>query len=125
MGHRFTIAEDEENFSHFLHMLLVRTYSDASFALFSTAEDALQHILNTGTDILITDHGMAAMTGTDLIYEIRQRGINIPIIMISGNPKQKEPALAAGATDFLDKSLEFETMTDHIHRLVTEIAGKR
>lgn len=35
--------------------------------MFSNAKDALAHIRDRGTDILITNHGMGKMTGTDLI----------------------------------------------------------
>ena len=84
-----------------------------------------QHIVTNGTDVLITDNRMGLMTGLDLIRELRQRGITIPIVMICGDPRLEEKALAAGVTEFLDKSVPFETMINQIYRLVSDGDGRQ
>jgi DNA-binding response OmpR family regulator len=116
--YRFTLADDDANMLFFMHRMLSQVFPDSSIASFSSAEDALKHIIHTGTDILITDHAMGHMDGAQLIRELRARKSKIPIIMISGNPKAREEALAAGATEFLDKHIEMKVLEAHIRSLI-------
>jgi CheY-like chemotaxis protein len=84
----------------------------------------LHHIVDTGSDILITDHGMGRMKGTELIRELRQRGINIPIIMFSGSPQAEEEAQLAGATEFLLKSDDTTRIQERIRSLLSKQAAR-
>jgi len=65
-AHRFTIADDDPDALFLLHRMIEQQYPNSSISMFSNAEDALAHIRDTGTDILITNHGMGTMSGTDL-----------------------------------------------------------
>ena len=119
-AHRLTIADDDADALFLLNTLLERMYPNSSIAMFSNAEDALSHILETGTDLLITNHGMGTMSGADLIRILREKNINIPIIMISGNPEVREEAAAVGATIFIEKSLSTKLLEEHIRRLLPD-----
>jgi DNA-binding NarL/FixJ family response regulator len=72
--HSFTLAEDHADFLFLIHRMISRSFPQANIASFSNAEDALHHILDVGTDILLTNHGMGAMSGAELVRELRQRG---------------------------------------------------
>src|SRR4051812_5721789 len=100
------------------HRMLSKVFPNSSIASFSNAEDAFVHIIDTGTDILITDHGMGLMSGADLIRELRPRNIQIPIIMWSGCPTAEEEARLAGATEFLNKHLDLKVLEHHIRTLI-------
>jgi DNA-binding NarL/FixJ family response regulator len=101
--YRFTIAEDDAITVFFVRRMISNAFPGSSISTFSNAEDALKHILETNTDMLITDHGMGSMSGTELIRQLRDRGFQIPIIMISGSPEAEKEAQVAGATKFLLK----------------------
>ena len=117
-AYRFTLAEDDPNTLFLLHFMLSRLYPGSSIASFSRAEDALIHIVDTGTDILVTDHGMGTMSGTELVRELRQRDFTFPIIMISGDSAAAAEAFQAGATEFLDKSSDTRILEQRIRNLV-------
>jgi DNA-binding response OmpR family regulator len=119
-GYRFTLAEDDEAGLFLLYHAISLTSPGSSIASFTNAEDALHHILNTGSDFLITDHAVGRMSGTDLIRELRQRGIQIPIIMISGHPRAEEEALLAGATEFLKKSDDTRYLEERVRSLMSK-----
>ncbi len=53
-----------------------------------SAEDALR-LLDEGLafDLLVTDHLMPGMTGTELAREVRDRIAEAPIILVSASPK--------------------------------------
>ncbi len=116
--YRFTLADDDPDALFLLHRMLARVYPESHISTFSAAEDALTHILDIGTDILITNHGMGQMSGTELIRQLRLRKFVLPIIMISGSPEAKQEALAAGATEFLEKGLPSRVFEAHIRALV-------
>jgi len=116
-AHRITLVDDDPDSLFLLHRMLLRLYPKSSIATFSNAEDALAHILDTGTEFLITSQFMREMTGTQLILELRLNQWTIPIIMISSNPLVKSEALEAGATEFLDKHIAPRVLEAHIRAL--------
>jgi DNA-binding response OmpR family regulator len=116
-AHRITLVDDDPDYLFLLHRMLLRLYPKSSIATFSNAEDALAHILHTGTEFLITNQFMREMTGTQLILELRLSKWTIPIIMISSNPLVKQEALEAGATEFLDKHIAPRVLEAHIRAL--------
>ena len=123
-AHRFTLVDDDPDELFLLHRMVARLYPYSSICMFSDALDALTHILGTGTDILITNHGMGEISGTDLIRQLRVRELDIPIIMMSGNAGAEEEAMAAGATKFVDKRVAHRVFEAHIRALV-EVSDAR
>ena len=118
--YRFTLADDDETELFLLHHTISKAFPQSSIASFRNAEDALVHILATDTDILLTDHGMGCMTGTELIHTLRERGVKVPIIMVSGSPNAEEEARLAGATAFMPKSAKMSQIEEQIRRLLLE-----
>lgn len=115
-----TLAEDDPHELYFLSLTLRRLYPDASIAQFSNPEEALEHIENSGADLLITDHGMGPMSGTELIRHLRDRKCGIPIIMISGNPAARDEGLAAGANAFVQKNAKTAELERQLKRFLQE-----
>jgi DNA-binding NtrC family response regulator len=116
-AHRITLVDDDPESLFLLHRILLRLYPKSSIATFSNAEDALAHILGSGTEFLITSQFIREMTGTQLILELRLSQWTIPIIMISSNPLVKQAALEAGATEFVDKHTDPTALEAHIRAL--------
>ena len=123
-AHRFTLMDDDPDGLFLLHSMLARLYPGSSISMFSTAEDALAHILDTGTDLLITNHGMGEMTGTELIRELRIRKWAIPIIAISGSSAAEKDAMAAGATRYVAKSEPRRILEAHVRALIDVLDTK-
>jgi len=116
--HCFTIADDDADALFLLHRMVEKLYPGSSISAFSNAEDALAHIRDMGTDILITNHGMGAMSGTDLVRILRAQKVEIPIVMVSGNPEVRKEAEEAGATAFIEKSLDMSSIRSCIQELL-------
>jgi len=117
-AYRFTLADDDPNMLFLMHYMLSNAFPHSSIASFSSAEDALRYILDTGTDILITDHAMGSMNGAQLIRQLRNLKSEIPIIMISGNPAARDEAQLAGATEFLDKRVGMKVLEGTVRNLL-------
>jgi len=119
-AHRITLADDDPNALFLLHRMVEQLYPGSSISMFSNAEDALAHIRDTGTDILITNHGMGRMNGTELIRILRAQKVEIPIVMVSGDPRVYNEAMDAGANAFIEKSLDMTSIRNCIQQLLGE-----
>jgi CheY-like chemotaxis protein len=113
---RFAIAEDDENFLYLVHHTLLTAFPGCSIATFSNAGDALAHVTSAGTDLLITDHGMGVVTGTELIRDLRSQCNTLPIIMISGNELARKEAIEAGANEFIHKDVGMKGLLESVKR---------
>jgi CheY-like chemotaxis protein len=72
-AHRITIVDDNPDSLSLPHRMILRLYPKSSIATFSNAEDALAHILGTGTELLTISQFMRKMTGAQLILDLRLR----------------------------------------------------
>jgi two-component system response regulator YesN len=85
-------------------------------------EEALNFIANFKLDLVITDILMPGMDGLKLAQEIRDRGYNTEIVMISGYSDHSyyRQALQNGAADYLMKPID----ADEVIKTMTLIADK-
>jgi FixJ family two-component response regulator len=100
---RVSLTDDDRTTLFLVERLLKQTFPEAEVACFDCPLKAFEHIRLKGTDALITDHGMGPMTGTELIQQLRDENVRIPIVMVSNNADAALEARAAGADDFIDK----------------------
>jgi PAS domain S-box-containing protein len=80
-----------------------------------TAEDyntALEIISGTDLDLIIADIILKGHTGLDILKEVRSRGMQCPVIMITGKPSIESAAEAVrlGAYDYLTKPVQKEAL---------------
>jgi two-component system response regulator ChvI len=75
-------------------------------------------------DVLLIDWYMPAINGVGLLREIRNAGIETPVIVLSGasGEFEEDVALDFGATDFVDKSRRLSILVKRI-RLIADSAG--
>ena len=83
--------------------VILRQYPDAEISEAADGEAALQLYVAGGADLMVIDHMIPLLNGTDLIRELRTRKAGIPLVMVSNLPQAKDEAMTAGATCFLDK----------------------
>ncbi len=110
MAEKILIVDDEEIicFSFKTH-LLTKGYE------ILTAEDydsALEIIMETGLDLIVTDIILGRHTGIDILREIKDRELLCPVIMITGEPNvgTATDAVRLGAFDYLPKPVSKETL---------------
>jgi DNA-binding NtrC family response regulator len=113
---QLTIVDDDPQIIFLVEHLLRREFPNSTVASFTEPDEALNHLHSGNVGLLITDHGMGSMTGTELIRELRREDMRLPIFMISHTPEVRDEAMAAGATEFLDKRQLNERLPDLIRR---------
>jgi two-component system response regulator ChvI len=120
---RVLLVEDDEDYREIVgselswHGFAVRGFADG---------DSLLGSLDTAAyaDVIILDWRLPTISGIDLLSHLRQRGVNLPVVFLTGHADLAYEKLAfeRGALDFIDKTRGVEILARRL-RLVSE-AGK-
>ncbi len=100
---RILIADDEPQVLDLIRQLLVHRGYEVATA--SSGEEALQAVPTFRPDVLLVDMAMPGLAGAEVLAQLRQQGVGIPVIAISG--------LATAATAFfapLEKPFSFSNL---------------
>jgi DNA-binding response OmpR family regulator len=117
---RLLVADDSETVLLMLERRLemegyeVVTARDGVEAL-----DRLQELGSQGPDVILLDAMMPNKSGTEVLEEIRGKGSDVPIVMISAHLDAQEPnrMRSLGATDCIPKPFEWEDLIGKIEEL--------
>jgi CheY-like chemotaxis protein len=101
----------------------------------STVPDGLQALLClekgdeslSEVDFLVIDLDMQNLSGIELLAEIRKRGYEIPVMVVTGYASKGTVVelLRKGVTDFLDKPIHVEEFRMRVNRLAEEAIRRR
>ena len=84
----------------------------------SDAQGALDFLKEIKPDVLLVDIIMPGVDGFEVIQKLRASGSTLPIIAFSASPGNQEPALEAGANDFVHKPFDPDDMAKRINALI-------
>jgi two-component system response regulator ChvI len=118
---RVLLVEDDEDYRETVgselswHGFAVRSFADGAslLGLLDTVTDA---------DVIVLDWRLPNISGIDLLPQLRQRGVNLPVVFLTSHPQidNENQALARGAIDFIDKMRGVEILV----RRLRLVAGK-
>jgi DNA-binding NtrC family response regulator len=79
-------------------------------------QEALEKLQTSQPDLVFLDYMMPGMNGMEVLKEIRRRGIDVPVVMITahGTIERAVEAMKEGAYDFITKPFE----PDHVALIV-------
>jgi two-component system, LuxR family, response regulator FixJ len=83
---------------------------------YATAAELLDSLEGLAEGCIVTDVNMPGMNGIELVHHLKARGVEQPVIVISGQadvPMAVE-AMKAGALEFLEKPLRSEPIRDAV-----------
>ncbi len=97
------IADDEKSMRDFLKILLNKEGHQVTTA--KDAKEALDAVKSAPFDLVITDIRMPGMSGLELLEEIKEYNIDLPVIMITAfaSPDDAVTAMKNGAFDYISK----------------------
>ncbi len=86
------------------------------YAVFTDAASFVQQDMSELAGCIVTDVRMPGMSGLELQEELRQQGIDLPIIFISSYPEVPSVvrAMRGGALDFFQKPFSTQRVLDRI-----------
>lgn len=118
MNANILVVDDEEQ----IRKLLSTRFSREGWTVV-TAENgskALESMSRAHPTVIVTDIKMPGLDGFQLISEIRNRGVECPIVMITGHG-EKECAIEAihkGAFDYLEKPFDMDEIAVVVRRAI-------
>ena len=73
----------------------------------------------TSIIVILSDINMPGMDGLTLLREIKQRRPDLPVIMVTayGDDERRRRASEYGATDFMTKPVDFNSLKAQLSRL--------
>jgi len=113
------IIDDDEPVRDSLSWLISSV--DLHVKTYASATAFLEECGQVQTGCLITDIRMPGLSGLDLQNELKVRGIEIPVIVISGHGDVQTAvrAMKAGAFDFIEKPFNDQLLLDLVNQAVT------
>ena len=104
------LVDDDAAVCHALSVFLEA--SGYRVSTFSSAESFLEGVEGILEGVMLLDQRMTGMSGLELQGELDKRGIDLPIIFITGHGdvRMSVKAVKAGAIDFLEKPFSNEDL---------------
>ena len=104
------LVDDDAAVCHALSVFLEA--SGYSVRTFPSAEAFLEEAEDVAEGVMLLDQRMTGMSGLELQAELARRGIDLPIIFITGHGdvQMSVKAVKAGAIDFLEKPFSDEDL---------------
>ena len=111
----FIIDDDERMRTAMQRLLKSIGLNTKSFA---TPQDFLQDKLPDGPSCLVLDVRLPGMSGLDVQHKLKEKGVHIPIIFITGHADipMTVKAMKSGAVDFLTKPWRDQDLLDAIQQ---------
>lgn len=108
------VVDDDEAVRHSLEFLL--STAGITVHTYDSAETFLSKLARVEPGCVITDIRMPGLSGLDLMKQLKDQGMNLPVIVITGHgdvPLAVE-AMKCGAIDFLEKPFDDETLLSSV-----------
>jgi EAL domain-containing protein (putative c-di-GMP-specific phosphodiesterase class I) len=85
-----------------------------------SGEEAVQHLSRRAFDVVVSDIVMPGMGGIQLLKEIRQHDLHVPVVLMTGAPAVSTAvqALEYGAFHYLTKPVESEALDSVVQKAV-------
>lgn len=117
---RLLLCEDEIELSNALAMVL--KYNKYSVDTVYNGEEALNYINSENYDAIILDIMMPKIDGLTVLKKIREKGNNVPIIMVTAKSQtdDKVTGLDLGANDYLTKPFETKELLARIRSITRQ-----
>lgn len=118
------VDDDEDDYLFIKSLLCEAGSSKFNLTWAGSYEAALDELSGNRYDICVIDYMLGDRTGLELLEKAKERGLNIPAILLTGYGDYEIDfrAMKAGAADFLEKGALTTTLLDRSLRYAVEHA---
>jgi EAL domain-containing protein (putative c-di-GMP-specific phosphodiesterase class I) len=115
---RILVVDDEPGLLRVVGERLAR--QDYSLSLAPSGERAMEFIEAFTFDAILSDIDMPGMSGIGLLKAVRQRDLDVPVVLMTGNPNMKTAleAMEHGASQYLVKPFSMSELDAVVLRAV-------
>jgi CheY-like chemotaxis protein len=114
----FILVDDDKDVRYFMRRVIQRRFTRVDITEASDGLEALRLYEAGGADLMIIDHNLPSLSGTDLVRELRARKATLPIVMVSSFPAVRSEAMTAGANSFVSKDELNPVLGDQLMKLL-------
>jgi len=117
------VIDDDDAVRHSLEFLLKT--AGIKVRGFESAKAFLEMLPRIKTGCIITDVRMPEITGIDLLRRVKESGLDIPVIVITGHGEISlaVEAMKIGAVDFLEKPFDDDLLLASVRSTLNKEAG--
>jgi len=103
---KILLADDDPEVQEIVKEILEKEGYEVIVA--KDGNEALDLAKTKKPDLVLLDYFMPGLTGTEVCGELKkdENTKQIPVIMVTAHPSEKETSLSAGAVDFITKPVE-------------------
>lgn len=118
MKEKILIVEDVEELGTAIKTIL--QYNNYDVTITTNGKEALEKCINDFYDVIIMDIMMPVMDGITALKEIRGKGIDTPVILLTAKSEidDKVKGLDSGANDYLTKPFNTQELLARIRALL-------
>ncbi len=112
------LVEDEQGVANFIKKGLEEEHYAVDHAI--NGEEGRTLAMSRQYDLLILDIMLPGINGIDLCRQVREHGIQSPVLMLTAKDsvKDKVTGLNSGADDYMTKPFSFEEFLARVHALL-------
>jgi response regulator RpfG family c-di-GMP phosphodiesterase len=116
---RLVIIDDESHITDIIARYFREKGHDVTG--FTRADEALAHLAAVPTDLVITDIAMKGLSGLELLAKMKESGLDVPVIVTTGNPSHNSAvqALRGGAFDYVIKPFHLEEIAERAEKALS------
>lgn len=117
---RILIVEDDYHISRILQLAMAQGGAPYQQDAALSAEEALEMWDKQPYDLLLTDYNLRGMTGLQLIQTLRDRGEQVPVMLMTAydTPKLEREAKTLDIAAYIPKPFLIEEVLEKIERVL-------
>jgi len=113
------IVDDEKNYPPILGAVMEDEGYEPLLA--NSAEEALNILMHSDVDLVLTDMKMPSMDGIELLEKVKEKDPELPVIMMTahGTVEKAVEAMQKGAYSYIMKPFDNDSLTVYVHKAIT------
>ncbi len=121
-GETVLIVDDRDDSIQFLSEYILEP-NGYKYIVAKDGKTGLRRALTENPDLIIMDLKMPKMSGLEVLAALRERNVNIPVILMTfhGSEETAVQAFRLGARDYMIKPYDIQEMLNSIERALTEV----
>jgi DNA-binding response OmpR family regulator len=124
-GAKILIVEDDPTIGRFVELELAHAGNDVTRCV--DGECAIESLDSSTPDLVILDLMLPGIDGIEIAKKIRERGLNMPILMLTARSETQDVVAGfdAGADDYLRKPFEIPELLARVSALLKRTEHER